>query len=326
MAKLTTWKITWAFRNNPSLHFDALDKSHEIDYLSPRHWDVAERKQRDDQARMDSVYTPVILRAIQNFDDTVAALRPKLSAPPVVTLSASLSNIQAGQSATLTWTSQNVTRLEIQPGVGAVEASGSRMVTPAESTTYTLTAQGAGGVRSATTQVTVTPAAAPPQIVIFEPSPTNGMLETKDPTLKIRGVAIYKSGMPMVSINGTPANMKPQDAQTAQFWSDPLTLNQGENRFEIVATNRDQSQARQSFVVKYVASAPRPTSKSNAMTKEQILELLKGAVPSPRVAQLVKDRGIEFTPSEDDLNEIRQAGGDDPLIAVIRKAVGPPSQ
>ena len=146
MAKLTTWKFTWAFANIPSVHFDALDKSHEIDYLSPRHWDIAQRRQRDAQARMDSVYTPVILRAIENFDDTVAQLRPKLAPTPVATLSASLSNIQAGQSVMLTWTSQNVTRLEIQPGVGSVEASGSRMVTPAAHQRHTPSPRRAPGV------------------------------------------------------------------------------------------------------------------------------------------------------------------------------------
>ena len=47
-------------------------------------------------------------------------------------------------------------------GIGAVQASGSQQVTPADSTTYTLTAKGAGGTQQATARVTVTQPPPPP--------------------------------------------------------------------------------------------------------------------------------------------------------------------
>ena len=47
-------------------------------------------------------------------------------------------------------------------GVGAVQASGSQSVTPSDSTTYTLTAKGAGGTQQATARVTVTTPPPPP--------------------------------------------------------------------------------------------------------------------------------------------------------------------
>jgi peptidoglycan-associated lipoprotein len=52
--------------------------------------------------------------------------------------------------------------LDLQPGVGKVQASGSSTVTPQDSTTYTLTATGPGGSQSATARVTVTIPAPPP--------------------------------------------------------------------------------------------------------------------------------------------------------------------
>ena len=82
---------------------------------------------------------------------------------PTVTLTAEPSTIDKGQSVTLTWSSQNATDLDLEPGVGKVQASGSSSVTPQDSTTYTLTATGPGGTQSATARVTVTIPPPPPQ-------------------------------------------------------------------------------------------------------------------------------------------------------------------
>jgi peptidoglycan-associated lipoprotein len=67
--------------------------------------------------------------------------------------------IQQGQPTELTWQTTNATDITIA-GLGAVAASGSRAVTPGTTTTYTLTAKGAGGTQDATATVTVNPAAA----------------------------------------------------------------------------------------------------------------------------------------------------------------------
>jgi len=79
-----------------------------------------------------------------------------------VTLTAEPSTIDKGQSVTLSWSSQNATDLDLEPGVGKVQASGSSSVTPQDSTTYTLTATGPGGTQSATARVTVTIPPPPP--------------------------------------------------------------------------------------------------------------------------------------------------------------------
>jgi peptidoglycan-associated lipoprotein len=77
-------------------------------------------------------------------------------------LTAEPSTIDKGQSVTLSWSSQNATTLDLQPGVGTVQAAGSSSVTPQDSTTYTLTATGPGGTQSATARVTVTIPPPPP--------------------------------------------------------------------------------------------------------------------------------------------------------------------
>jgi peptidoglycan-associated lipoprotein len=83
---------------------------------------------------------------------------------PTASLTASPDSIQSGQSTTLTWQTGNATDVSID-GIGAVQASGTQQVTPADSTTYHLVAKGAGGTQEATARVTV--AAAPPP-----PAPT----------------------------------------------------------------------------------------------------------------------------------------------------------
>ena len=58
------------------------------------------------------------------------------------------STIQGGQSTTLQWKISNATSATITPGPGAVNAQGgSLVVTPATTTTYTLTAKGANGLQ-----------------------------------------------------------------------------------------------------------------------------------------------------------------------------------
>jgi peptidoglycan-associated lipoprotein len=77
-------------------------------------------------------------------------------------LTAEPSTVEKGQSVTLSWTSQNATDLDLEPGVGKVQAQGSSSVTPQDSTTYTVTATGPGGTQSATARVTVTIPPPPP--------------------------------------------------------------------------------------------------------------------------------------------------------------------
>ncbi len=102
-------------------------------------------------------------KQVASAPPTHAAPAPA-AAQPTVTLSASPSTINPGDSTTLSWTSTDATDADIEPGVGKVAVQGSTPVNPTSSTTYTITATGTGGTATATTRVTVSagPAGVPP--------------------------------------------------------------------------------------------------------------------------------------------------------------------
>jgi uncharacterized repeat protein (TIGR01451 family) len=85
---------------------------------------------------------------------------------PVCTLTANPTTITAGQSSTLSWTTQNASSVSLNQSIGAVSTNGSRSVSPAANTTYTLTATGEGGSVTCSAPVTVTPIVTPGQCVL----------------------------------------------------------------------------------------------------------------------------------------------------------------
>ena len=80
---------------------------------------------------------------------------PPAAVKPTVSLSADKTTINPGESAKLTWTSTDANHVSIAPEVGAVTAQGTTTVTPAKSTTYTVTASGPGGNADATVSIAV---------------------------------------------------------------------------------------------------------------------------------------------------------------------------
>jgi phospholipase C len=66
---------------------------------------------------------------------------------PTVAFSATPTNATAGDTVTLTWTSSDATSIAIapDPGIGTLPLNGTAQVKPTQTTTYTITAQGAGG-------------------------------------------------------------------------------------------------------------------------------------------------------------------------------------
>jgi hypothetical protein len=76
--------------------------------------------------------------------------------PPVIaSFKATPARIQQGDSTTLTWSTTDAQSVSIDNGVGGKSANGSAQVSPAQSTTYNLTATGSGGTANYTTSVTV---------------------------------------------------------------------------------------------------------------------------------------------------------------------------
>jgi peptidoglycan-associated lipoprotein len=86
---------------------------------------------------------------------------PAPPGPPVCKLTAEPAAIDQGKSVTLSWTSQNATDVSIDPALGKQLTEGSTTASPNDSTTFVLTATGAGGTATCTARVTVN--AGPPQ-------------------------------------------------------------------------------------------------------------------------------------------------------------------
>jgi peptidoglycan-associated lipoprotein len=96
---------------------------------------------------------------------------PPAPAPtaPTATLAANPGVILQGQSTVLTWQTSNANEITIA-GLGTLPPSGSRSITPTESTTYILVAKGPGGTKEVSARVTVN---APIAKVTAPPSPSD---------------------------------------------------------------------------------------------------------------------------------------------------------
>ena len=68
------------------------------------------------------------------------------------------------------------------------------------------------------------------------------------------------------------------------------------------------------------AKPPEPVSAKKPLNQVQVFALLAGQVTSHRVAMLVKERGIDFEPQQDYLDEVRLGGGEDDLITALKSA------
>ena len=92
---------------------------------------------------------------------------PPAPPQPTVTLNVYPSAITQGQAAKLTWDAQNATDITLE-AIGNVEASGTKDISPTESTTYRIIAKGPGGSTDATARLTVN--SPPPVAVDVQPS------------------------------------------------------------------------------------------------------------------------------------------------------------
>ncbi len=97
---------------------------------------------------------PAVVEAAAPKAAPVVAPPPPIPAP-TSDLKAEPAVLLKGTTSTLTWSSTNTTGCEIQPGIGAVPPSGSKTITPAENTSYTLTCKGEGGSTTSSTGVQV---------------------------------------------------------------------------------------------------------------------------------------------------------------------------
>jgi hypothetical protein len=157
--------------------------------------------------------------------------------PLISSFSASPLTLSQGSSSTLNWGAvTNADSVSIDPGIGGVATPGSRSVSPANTTTYTLTAHCGSNV--ATRQVTV---------VVMAPTPTSPPQDTIGPTISSvtpSTTKFYRSGAcSPTSIKVTANVSDPSGVASVQLWyrlgssgpfTGPLNMNStGGNGFSI---------------------------------------------------------------------------------------------
>jgi len=158
---------------------------------------------------------------------------------PTVTISASPETILQGESSTLTWSSTNADSVTIESGIGAVDLNGSVLVSPLQSTTYTITATGPSGTVTNSVTVTVTP-----QITLTITSPINGSTISW-PDVMVQGTITNASGSETgVTVNGIVAIVNGD-----QFVANHVSLQEGENTINATATDTQGYTANDSVTV-----------------------------------------------------------------------------
>jgi hypothetical protein len=131
--------------------------------------------------------------------------------PPVInSFNAAPAGITAGSTSTLSWDVSNAVAVTIDRGVGSVGLTGTRVVSPAVTTTYTLTAANTAYFGQATAKVTVAAAAASKPDLIIEDIWKSG--STMYYRIKNQGTAASPVTWSDVKVDGV---VKAQDAVAA---------------------------------------------------------------------------------------------------------------
>ena len=166
-----------------------------------------------------------------------------------------------------------------------------------------------------------------PQLHVMDPpvpDPLNPV-EVLDSPLNLQGAALDSSGISSVTVNGQEAEIRSsgesRDTKAVMFTTRNLALQEGLNRVRIEATNN--LGAKSSIgVLFFLRSKPKPLA-GRPLSQVQVLELLKGGVPNGRVAALVRERGIDFQPTGEFIEALREAGGDEALEDSLKSAKQP---
>ena len=103
--------------------------------------------------------TTYTITATTGLDVSTKTVTVYVNSPPVVTLNASDTTVVPTAAVTLSWTALGATSIILNPGNINVTGTSTRLVTPAGTTTYTLTATNTSG--STPASITITTGAAP---------------------------------------------------------------------------------------------------------------------------------------------------------------------
>jgi len=135
--------------------------------------------------------TTYTITATNSTGSATDSVQVNVTTPVVPTLnfSAQRNSITFGESTTLSWTSSNAKRIELNPGhQNVAKPNGSITVSPQQTTTYQLVAIGTGGSVTRSLTVTVSPPPPKPQPEQepenqnFNPNQTNNPTQTNNPS------------------------------------------------------------------------------------------------------------------------------------------------
>jgi hypothetical protein len=145
---------------------------------------------------------------------------PKGAPALIRSLAAEPAAIDPGQSTTLHWEVLNAYGVSIAPDPGQVALRGSQRVTPAATTTYTLTASGAGGDVNRTVTVTVRGTTAAPIVTAVQRAPqpvpklANGKPDLSGLYMAEKGVRLVGAVQPAPGAEKFRVETKPNDLGT----------------------------------------------------------------------------------------------------------------
>ena len=162
-----------------------------------------------------TTYTAVATSGKKEARDSKVVSVTARAPRPSIRISADQEAITRGQSTTLRWTSDNADRVTISE-LGTVPSSGSRTVSPSQSTTYNATATGAGGTDNASARVTVTEESRPVRVTPLNP-PGNPAIST-----------IFRQWVQTIYFDLDKSDLAPESKETLRRAAQWLT--QGPNR------------------------------------------------------------------------------------------------
>ena len=188
--------------------------------------------------------------------------------PPTVSISASPQLIGLGGASTLSWASTNADSASIDQGIGSVSIDGSTTVSPAATTTYTITVIGPGGSDSAAVTVEYEPL-----LTVRVISPQDGAVLYSS-HVTVCGQVNYNTST--VTVNGLYALVS-----NGAFTAEEVTLGEGENTIAAIAQKQAET-ATNTITVTYVVDNTPPnieiTSPLDAATVTTPTITISGAI------------------------------------------------
>ncbi|GEM_PF-5569218 len=178
-----TWSVTNAIGNRVSISGLGDRPANGFENVSPQ------------------VTTDYVLTA-RGRDKTVSKTATvTVAAPPTASLSAFPGTIKPGQKSTLTWITTGATSIAIDDLPVQQVPDGFIDVMPAQTTTYTLTARGPGGVATATATIYVEDV--PPPVIQFEANPQT--VSPGQPAL-LSWTTTYATAVAITGLGSQPLN------------------------------------------------------------------------------------------------------------------------